>query len=268
MPLADLGDIRLFYKDQGDGPPVVGIMGFMLDHRFWAAQASTITRHHRFITFDNRGIGRSSRHVASSSEEMADDTIRLMDHLGVEKAIVFGVSMGGTIAQRLVVAHPDRVSGLILAATCARPNEFMLRRHALARLLAEQWGPQRLFEASLLFFFTPRFFEAGREVIDRIYDSVDPEGAALPAETVLGQLDVVEKHDALADLPHITCPTLVMGAKMDFMVPYFASEEIAAAIPGAELVTFESGHAFMIEEMEPFNRRVAQFLETLRQPVT
>lgn len=264
MPLADLGDIQLFYKDQGEGPPVVGIMGFLLDHRYWAAQASTVARHNRFITFDNRGTGKSGGEAPSTSEEMAEDTIRLMDFLEIEKAVIFGVSMGGTIAQRLVAAHPERVAGLILAATSARPTEFMMRRHTLARMLAEDWGPRKLFEASLLFFFTPKFFEAGRDVIDRVFDALDREGDSLPLASVLKQLDVVEKHDSVADLPHIDCPTLVMGAKMDVMVPYIASEEIAAAIPGAEFATFETGHAFMIEEMDACNRRIAQFLASLR----
>ncbi len=58
MPMLDLGDIQLHYKDRGEGPPVLGIMGFAVDQRFWAAQVSAMTAAHRFITFDNRGVGK------------------------------------------------------------------------------------------------------------------------------------------------------------------------------------------------------------------
>jgi pimeloyl-ACP methyl ester carboxylesterase len=87
--------------------------------------------------------------------------------------------------------------------------------------------------------------------------------AAPTGETLLAQIDALTKHDVLARLGEITCPTLVLGGKMDMMVPGFASEEIAAAIPGAELTMFETGHGCMVEEMTGFNERVGRFLADL-----
>ncbi|MGH2729384.1 MAG: alpha/beta fold hydrolase, partial [Actinomycetota bacterium] len=186
------------------------------------------------------------------------------DHLGIDKTIVFGVSMGGAIAQRLTLDHPDRVSALILAVTFARPIEFMRRQHALAGTLVQTGGPDLLLDASLVRMFTPVFFEVGQESIDRMVDVFRDAGDAMATEEVLlGQLDALDKHDALAELPQISCPTLVVGGKMDMMVPGFASEEIAAAIPGAELSLFGTGHGLMIEEMEAFNARLSEFLDGL-----
>lgn len=142
MPLAELGDLTLHYKEHGDGDPVIGIMGFALDQRFWATQIPAVTATNRFITFDNRGLGRSSRTSPTSIEEMADDTVRLLDHLGIEKTVVFGVSMGGAIAQRVALQHPDRLSGLILAVTWARPIEFMRRQTLLARDIIDARGSE------------------------------------------------------------------------------------------------------------------------------
>ena len=263
MPAADLGDLQVHYQRRGDGPPVLGIMGFGLDQRFWAAQIPAVVERNTFITFDNRGMGRSTGAVASTIDEMADDALRLLDHLEIDRAAVFAVSMGGAIAQRLALDHSDRVAALILAVTWARPIEFMRRQHALARRIIETGGAPALVEASLVWMFTPGFFEVGRDAIDRMvaafYAESGPEMAS--KEVLLAQLDAIEKHDVLDELDGISCPTLVAGGKLDMMVPCFAAEEIAAAVPGAELALFESGHGLMVEEMDAFNRRVSTFLE-------
>jgi pimeloyl-ACP methyl ester carboxylesterase len=262
MPVADLGDIKLNYSEGGRGSPVVGIMGFSLDKRFWSITAPAVVSTHRFVTFDNRGVGRSTGPVAGTIDEMANDTIRLIDDLELDDVILFGVSMGGTIAQRLALDHPERVRALILAVTWARPIEYMRRNHELAHELTSTSGAEGLLQASLLRMFTPGFFEMGREAIDQMVASFDAPGSpeATSVEVLRGQLAAIDKFDALAELPKISCPTLVLGGKMDMMVPGFASEEIAAAIPGARLQMFETGHGCMVEEMESFNQTVAGFL--------
>ena len=266
MPLAELDDAQLYYKIRGEGPPVLGIMGFGLDQRYWAAQIPPIIEHHSFITFDNRGSGRSTGALVTTIDEMANDAVRLLDHLEIEKTIVFGVSMGGAIAQRLVLDHPERVSALILGITWARPIEFMRRQVATGRQVLEAGGNRGLIDASLVRMFTPRFFEMGAEAIDRLVASMDAPGAPdmMAEEGLEAQLQAIEKHDTLDQLPKIDCPTLVLGARMDMMVPGFASEEIAAAIPGAELRMFETGHGCMIEEMQEVNTTISEFLSALR----
>lgn len=267
MPIADLGDSQLFYREFGNGDPVLGIMGYSLDQRFWAGQVPAVTKTHRFITFDNRSIGRSTGAPPTTIDEMANDAVRLLDHLEIERTAVFGISMGGTIAQRLTLDHPDRVSALIAGVTWARPIEFMRRQHAVARMLLDLTGStQDLLEITMLRMFTPAFFEVGREAIDQIVAafSAAPGGPDAPSpESLLGQLDAMDKHDTLSDLPTVSCPTLVLGGKMDMLVPYFASEEIAAAIEGSQLVTFETGHGCMVEEMDAFNSAVSGFLASL-----
>lgn len=264
MATAHLGDLELNYSEHGDGSPVLGIMGFSLDKRFWAAQIPAVTKTHRLIVFDNRGIGRSTGGAPTSIDQMADDTVRLLDHLGIERTVLFGVSMGGTIAQRLVLDHPDRVEALILAVTWARPIEFMRRQHELTRALFDLADERLLLPASMLKMFSPRFFEVGREVIDQMIAAVEQPGAQQPSVDVLrGQLDALDKHDALAELARVSCPTLVLGAHMDQIVPGFASEEIAATIPGAELEMLATGHGCMIEEVDAVNAAVERFLGSL-----
>lgn len=265
MPTVDLGDIQLNYKHRGDGPPVLGVMGFALDQRFWASQLPAVLPTHSLITFDNRGTGRSTGPHPTTMEEMAEDAIAILDHLGIDKTVVFGLSMGGAVAQRLVLDHPDRVSALILGVTWARPIDFMRRQSGLARLIIEAGGVEAFTDVSLVRMFTPKFFEVAGEVLDRMVASVFADTGPGPAgpDVLAAQLDAIDKHDTLAQLGDVSVPTLVLGAKMDMMVPGFASEEIAAAIPGAELQMYETGHGCMIEEMDAFNTRVSQFLSSL-----
>ncbi|MEA2516953.1 MAG: aminoacrylate hydrolase [Actinomycetota bacterium] len=265
MPLADLGDITLSYSEFGEGPPCIGTMGFSLDKSFWSPQVPAVTSAgRRFITFDNRGIGKSTGAIATTIDEMANDAVRLLDHLDVEKAVIFGVSMGGTIAQRLTLDHPDRVEALILGVTWARPIEYMRRQHDLARKVLDVM-PNEFLEASLLKMFSPRFFEMGRETVDQIIRSFARYGGPTErAVTVLhAQLDAMDKFDVIDQLPSIAVPTLVLGGKTDMMVPGFGAEEIAAAIPGARLKMFDSGHGCMVEEMPAFNHEVMEFLKAL-----
>ena len=261
MPTADLGDVSIHYKQHGDPekPPCLGVMGFALDQRFWAMQVQAVTPTHRFITFDNRGIGRSTGEPVTSIKEMADDAVRLLDSLGIDKTVVFGLSMGGAITQRIVLDHPDRVSALILGITFARPIEFMRRQHNVGRFVIQNGGPEMLMESSLIRMFTPKFFEVGREVVDQMVKANFSEGGP-SAEVLLAQIDALDGHDVLHELPRISVPTLVLGATMDQMVPGFASEEIAQAIPGSKLVMFDSGHGVSVEEMMAFNGAVQDFL--------
>lgn len=263
MPTADLGDIKIHYRRRGSGPPVLGVMGFALDSRYWVPQIPAVTAQNEFITFDNRGIGLSTGPLPRTMDEMANDAVRLLDALEIEKAVVYGISMGGAISQRIVLDHPDRVSALILGVTWARPIEFMRRQHEVARLMIENLGSDALIRATLLRMFTPDFFEIGHEMVEQMLKVLLSEEGELPAtDTLLAQLEAIDKHDTLADLENVTCPTLVLGGKMDQMVPYLGSEEIAAAIPNAELVSFETGHGCMVEEMEPFNAKVSEFLKS------
>lgn len=264
MPNADLGDVKLHYKEHGDpnNPPCLGVMGFALDQRFWAMQVQAVTPTHRFITFDNRGIGRSTGEPVTSIKEMADDSVRLLDTLGIDQTVVFGLSMGGAISQRIAIDHADRVSALILGITFARPIEYMRRNEELARFLIRTGGPELLLEGSILRMFTPKFFEVGREVIDQMIKANMVEGGP-SKEVLLAQIDALEAHDVLHELPRVSVPTLVIGAKMDMMVPGFASEEIAQAIPGSKLVMLETGHGSGVEEMEAFNAAVHDFLAGL-----
>jgi pimeloyl-ACP methyl ester carboxylesterase len=267
MPLAELDDVTLNYQTRGEGSVVIGVMGFGLDQRFWAGQIPTITAQNTFLTFDNRGTGGSTGNLPSSIEAMASDTIRLLDHLNIDRATVFGASMGGAVAQRVALDHPERVKALVLAVTWARPTEYMRRENELARTLIESSGEEAFIEASLLHLFTPRFFEVGRDAIEQMLRAFSAGGAPpVPTPEVLNaQLDAIAGHNTLAQLHRITCPTLVVGGRFDMTVPFLCAEEIADAIPGCEFEVFEAGHGLMLEHMDAFNERLGKFLASVNE---
>lgn len=118
MPEASLGKIKLHYEEQGQGPPLMMILGLGQDMNTWAFQVPNFSKHFRVIRFDNRDSGRSSRSEEPyTTRTMASDTLGLMDHLGIERAHILGTSMGGMIALEVALQAPDRVMSLILAST-------------------------------------------------------------------------------------------------------------------------------------------------------
>ena len=107
MPVAKVNGININYKIYGQGEPLVMIMGLSANQSGWVTQIGFFKKHYKVITFDNRGVGKSDKPIGSyTTKIMADDTIGLMDHLGIDKANFMGVSMGGMIAQEIAINYP------------------------------------------------------------------------------------------------------------------------------------------------------------------
>ena len=259
MPTVRSDDADIAYEVTGDGDPLLLIMGFAADSRMWMLQAPAFAQSHRVITFDNRGSGGSSKPPAPySMEQMADDARAVLDAEGIERAHVVGISMGGAIAQHLALSEPSRVRSLVLAATWCAPNAYTQRLSDLGERVLQAGGMEALISASMLWLFTPRFIIENAMFVE----SIEAMALALapPIEAVRAQQEALLRHDTVERLASLDVPTLVMCGRRDTMVPPELSQQVAAAIPGAELVMTDSGHAFNIEEAETFNKLVLGFL--------
>src|SRR5262249_5545319 len=128
----------MFYVEAGAGDPLVLVMGFGGDHLAWGLQIPAFAALYRVIAFDNRGVGQTDApDMPYSTAMMADDTAGLLDALGIERAHVCGVSMGGMIAQEIALRHPARVRPLQLHARLGRPDAYMTA-------LVEAWCMERI----------------------------------------------------------------------------------------------------------------------------
>lgn len=118
MPLANIGDIQIYYEEYGEGQALIMILGIGQDTVTWEFQISEFSKHFRLILLDNRDSGKSSScSEIYTTETMARDILGLMDHLGIARAHLLGTSLGGMIAQQVALIAPERVISLVLAST-------------------------------------------------------------------------------------------------------------------------------------------------------
>ena len=260
MPIIETNDARISYDVTGDGEPLLMIMGFAADARMWMMQTPSFVQRYRCITFDNRGVGRSTCGPGTFDlATMAADARAVLDELGIERAHVLGISMGGAIAQHLALDAPDRVRSLVLAATWCAPNAYTKRMAGIGLRIYDELGPKALVQTSMLWLFSPRFLIEHAEManaIEAMFSDVLPSREAMQA-----QLEALLVHDTRVRLAGVAVPTLVMVGRRDILVPPELSEQIAAEIPGAELEYLQTAHAFNVEEADAFNETVLGFLE-------
>ena len=278
MSIAKVDSIELYYEEHGSGDPLLLIMGLAADSMAWLFQVPEFSKHYRTIVFDNRGVGRSSKPAGPYSiGQMADDTAGLLDALGIDRAHVVGVSMGGMIAQELVLRHPRRVRGLVLACTYPEPDADIERQRQFS---VEQLGgkvisggdiqidlkaldPMAFFQQLLPLAFNQEFIEKELPKIIPLFAGALQYGFSM--EAILGQVAAVMTHKATDRLHRITSPTLVITGDADRLVPPANSDVLAKHIPGARLVKIPGGsHGFNFETPEVFNREVLNFLASVR----
>lgn len=253
--------VALRVEEVGQGPPLLLIMGLGASLDTWIAQRDAFAAHHRVILFDNRGAGESeSPPPPWTVPDMAADAVGVLDALGIERAHVLGVSMGGMIAQEMAIGWPERVDRLVVAVSFARPDPLR-RAFLLFRRWARLQGVDLVQEgvANLPWLVSPRVLN-DQEELERILGVVSAMPLMAP-DAYSHQIDAILEHDTLSRLHHVRAPTLVVAAAEDVLTPVYLSREIAAAIPGARLTVLPRGnHAVQIEDAESFNEAILDFL--------
>src|SRR4051794_4133604 len=212
---APVGRYTLRYVDVGSGTPVVLIHGLAGDHTAWLAQIEVLRQKHRVIAFDNRGAGQSTQvDEPISTQDMARDTLQLMDHCKIQRAHVVGRSMGGAIAQHMALMAPARVASLALCASFAQLDPLG-RRVLLNMREALEWRGSWADHArhSVQNFVSAGFYNGNPERVAAIEKLLGGE-TRLPA-CYSRQNEACQQHDTLADLPRIQQPTLLMGGAVD-----------------------------------------------------
>jgi pimeloyl-ACP methyl ester carboxylesterase len=251
----------MYCEIYGSGEPILLIMGLGGSMIGWQSQIPTLSQHLRVIAFDNRGAGRSDMPKMDYSMSMfADDAVALLHALDFDSAHVFGVSMGGMIAQEVALRHPSMVRSLILGATSPCLPAMPPRPKALeATIKAQEMEPRQAFETTYWTGYSDEYLAANEEPlwqraqVERIYSS--------PPDLWRRQSNAVANHDTRERLGDIEVPTLVIGGDDDPLVPPENSRYLAEHIPNAELILFPGArHSFNLELADETNQTVLDFV--------
>ena len=200
---------------------------------------------------------RNEQKPGSTTREMAGDAALAMDALGIGKADVFGVSMGGMIAQWLAIDYPEKVDKLILAVTCAEPNPILTEAVEEWIALAKLGDHTGFMDSNLKRIYSEDYYRKNKWMAPIVGRLTKPKSY----DRFFIQADACLTHDAHENLGEIQAPTLVIGGEQDQALGGEPSRQIAAAIPGAKLKMYPQwGHGVYEEEKE-FNRLVLDFLK-------
>jgi pimeloyl-ACP methyl ester carboxylesterase len=263
MPYTDAPGFRMYYEEHGSGFPLLLINGLGSDHLEWLHQVPAFAARFRVLVFDNRGTGRTEVPPGPyTTGQMADDAAAVLEALGIPRAHVLGVSLGGMIAQEVALRHPDRVDGLVLGCTgpggelSLRPSPEAMAAFALAR----GEDPEAELRRMLPFLYTDACIRERPEEIEgfvrrRLDQPTPPDGYQ-------AQLAAAVTHDASSRLEGIRARTLVITGDADRLVHWENSLRIAGRIPGATLVVLPGApHRLFAETADAFNREVLSFLQ-------
>jgi pimeloyl-ACP methyl ester carboxylesterase len=246
--------VDLWVDQRGSGPDVLLISGLGDPHESWQGQVDGLAGRYRITAHDNRGVGRTPMPAGGVSiRAMAEDAAALLQALGVERAHVAGFSMGGLIAQELALAHPDRVSSLVLLSTYARNDARMHRTISSWIWLAQIADDPAEFLRSFSTWLFSRHGHAGGFVEQWVQAGVeDPH--AMSTEDFCAAARACLDHDALDRLGAIDAPTLVVAGQEDLVTPPHIARELAERIPGARLALLpEYAHQSFMEVPEQVN---------------
>ena len=261
MPYAHLSTgIRTYYERTGEGPRLLLIMGTGLDHKLWNAQVAAYRDEFECIVFDNRGTGKTKAPDDRLSVRlMAEDTLALLDELGIERCHVSGLSLGSCIAQELTLMRPEAVASLQLHGTWGRADGYTERKFRAQLRMLEEMDLRSFYEINVLWFMTPEFMRRKAGALSRRVKAI--VASAPSKELLMAQYQANLAHETMDRLAEIRAPTLVTVGSFDLATPPMYGREVAEAIPGAELVVFEGGgHLHNVEAAGDFNGVTLEFL--------
>jgi len=264
VPFVENDGARLYWDEEGSGEPLLLIMGLSYPSYMWHRSRPFLAKRCRTIALDNRGIGQSDVPAGVYSIAlMASDAAAVLDAAGVKNAHVFGVSMGGMIAQEFALQYPKRVRSLILGCTNAGGSHaIQAEPAALQALMRRDMTPEESKEAIIPFIYdaaTPR---------ERIDEDMAIRMKWYPTlQGYSGQLQGILGWEAYSRIAQIAAPTLVIHGETDRLIPPANAGLIAERIPGAKLTLIpHASHIFETDQPGAANHAIEEFLAAQHGP--
>jgi pimeloyl-ACP methyl ester carboxylesterase len=268
MQHANVNGIKIAYRVQGEGPPLVLVMGYRLNSIAWPdAFIEALARQFTVITLDNRGTGLSDKPVEGYAiANMARDLRGLLDELDMTRVHLLGYSMGGAIAQEFVRQFPERVSSLILCATTsggpraiyAKPSIVNVMRHLDG--LSPEEAARRIWKVTYSRGYLERHPEIAEAQMQREISLPTPLHAADL------QFQAFAEFDGSKALSNVRCPTLLLTGDLDELIAPQNSRMMAKVIPGAKLMIMPGrGHRVMWEASDECASSISEFIAAVHE---
>ena len=279
MPKVKVNDIQIYYEVHGEGFPLVMIAGAGDNLDYWDPRLiEELSRKFKLVMFDNRGAGRTDVSDRKYRVKLfAEDTAGLMDALGISEAHILGHSLGGMIAQELVLNYPEKVSKLVLCSTFAKRcfTQDAARFAAAISAGDRSWEalgkiilslriasafPSDLVKQNpfVVFYCTSDFVKENPDLVNLHLQ----RGAKHPIskEAWTRQMNAIREFNTYDRLRQIKVPTLVLHGRKDAIVPPEGGSILAEAVPNAKLVCFEKSAHYLHEEMNEVINSIVDFL--------
>jgi 3-oxoadipate enol-lactonase len=256
------GEVALYYEVRGAGAPLVLVAGLGADGASWSGVIARLPKQYQIITIDNRGAGRSGiPEKPYTVASMAEDIVRLLDHLKIPKAHILGHSLGGYIAQEFAIRYPERVQRLILESTAAasskRNNELFLKFY---KDLEAGSDPEAWLREWTRWLFSPRSL-ARESFVTALIKRGLRERCKQQLPGFKGQIDAVASFDVRGCLGGVRARTLVLEGGEDVLILPGEAEELAQMICGSIFQCIPgAAHAIHVEAREVFVKTVHEFL--------
>jgi pimeloyl-ACP methyl ester carboxylesterase len=263
MPKLTVNDIQTYYEVHGEGFPLVMIHGLGANLDWWDPRmVQELSKRFMTVMFDNRGAGRTDVSDRSYTIKLfADDTAALMDGLGISRAHVLGISMGGMIAQELVLNHPQKVEKLVLCSTmCGGENQVQPSAEVVGMLMADTSALSQEEVAKMVIpvILTEDFVKKNPGLVEIIVQQILK--APISDEPYRRQLSAIMEFDTHDRLPQMKTPTLILAGRKDILMPPGNAPILAKAIPGSKLVYLEKSAHGLVEDMDEVIDVVTDFL--------
>jgi aminoacrylate hydrolase len=266
MPRISIGDCHLYYERHGAGFPVIFVSGLGGVGAYWRDQVPSFGKRFEVILHDHRGVGQSDHsRISYTVERLADDIVRLMDALRIDRAHLVGHSTGGAIAQVLAIEHPERLASMVVAASWTKADAYFRRLFALRKEILQRLGPATYLQQATLVLYPAFWIARNNEKLRQL--EAQSLATFPPPEIVMSRIDAVLAFDRTDDLARIRTPALIVAAQDDVVTPAYFSEELARLVPGAEVKFFaQGGHCLSQVMAREFNQAVLPFLEAHTPP--
>lgn len=261
MPTAKINDAEMYYEIHGQGHPLMLISGYTCDHLFWSMMLEKLARKFQVVLFDNRAIGQTKDSGAPFTlDTLAEDTVLLAKHLGLNKPHIVGHSMGGSIAQIIGYRYADQISKLAILNSSPKFNpRTMMAVSGLLNLRKNNVPMELQLDVGMPWFFSSDFLQSKEKVAmfkNLMIHYPNPQSV----EDHERQFNALGGFDARPLLSAISAPTLVMSSNEDIVDTAEEGEFIAANIKGAQFVRIAGGHSSPVERPDEVAAVLLDFL--------